>query len=281
MLDLQQLHERILYPVVRIRAGEAGGSGTVIYSKENAKKSGEFQTFILTCAHVVDKCINTEKDWDSLVKKKIEKEILEQVNVEIFDYVYVSTVNSSNSHRADIVAYDKYHDIALLKLDSPRKIEYVAKLIPKESIKDIKIFTPIYAAGCSLLHDPFPNAGQITYLTEDIGNKKYYMNNADQIFGNSGGSVFLAETGEQIGITARVTITQLGFNLDVQTWMNFCVCPERIYEFLEKQELRFIYDSTDTYEKSMARRKRKEEEAKLLQLARESEDEGEDTVPAD
>lgn len=277
MLNLQERHEKILYPVVRIRAGSAGGSGTVIYSKPNPIKPGEFQTFILTCSHVVDSCIKTAKDWDGLLKKKVEKEILEQVSVETFDYVYMSQVNSSNSHRADIVAYDKYHDIAVLKLDSPKKVEYVAQIIPKERIGDIKIFTPVYAAGCSLLHDPFPNLGEITYLTEDIDNKRYYMNNADQIFGNSGGSVFLAETGEQIGITARVTITQMGFNLDVQTWMNFCVCPERIYEFIDEQELKFLYDDSDTFDKAIRRREKKEKEAKLLQMAREDQEEAEVT----
>ena len=208
-----------------------------------------------------------KKEWDSLTKKNDDKEILEQVVVETFDYVYISTVNSSNSHRADIIAYDKSHDIAILKLDSPKKIDYVAQLVPRDNIENIKIFTQIYAAGCSLLHDPFPNHGEITYLTEDIENKKYYMNNADQIFGNSGGSVFLAESGEQIGITARVTVTQLGFGQDVQTWMNFCVCPERIYEFIDCQELQFLYDGKDTFEKAMKRREKKVKEAKLLQMA--------------
>jgi S1-C subfamily serine protease len=268
MLSLQELHEKILYPIVRIRTEKAGGSGSVIYSQPKRNGEGEYQTFILTCAHVIDDAVKTKKDWDSLLKKTMEREILEQVAIEVFDYVNLSTVNSSNSHRATIVAYDKYHDIAILKLDSPKKLEYVAQLIPREKIGDIKIFTPIYAAGCSLLHDPFPNAGEITYLTEDIENKKYYMNNADQIFGNSGGSVFLSETGEQLGITARVTITELGFNVDIQTWMNFCVCPERIYEFLKEQELKFLYDHGDTYEKALARREKKAKEAKILQLMR-------------
>ena len=276
-LSLQELHERILYPVVRLRVHDVGGSGTVIYSRPNPKKPEEYESFVLTCCHVIDDAITQKKEWDGMLKKDIKKEFLEQVTVEVFDYVNLSTVNSSNSHRANIIAYDKYHDIALLKLDSPRKIDYTAQLLPKERIPDIKIFTPIYAAGCSLLHDPFPNRGEITYLTEDIENKKYYMNNADQIFGNSGGAVYLAETGEQIGITARVTITQLGFNLNVQTWMNFCVCPERIYEFLEQQELKFIYDPSDTFEKAMQRRKKKEEQVKLLQMARESSDEEEES----
>lgn len=286
MLSVKELHEKILYPVVRIRTQKAGGSGTVIYSQPDPDKPEEYQTFILTCAHVIEDAITTKKDWDGLLKRKVEKEFLEQVAVEIFDYVNLSTVNSSNSHRANIVAYDKYHDIAILKLDSPKRVEYIAQLIPSEKIKDIRIFTSIYAAGCSLLHDPFPNPGEITYLTEDIDNKKYYMNNADQVFGNSGGAVFLGGTGEQIGITARVTVVgtdPFGFGRDIMTWMNFCVCPERIYEFINEQELKFLYDSSDTYVKAIARRKKKEKQAKLLQLTKldEEEEEKDEEPPKD
>jgi S1-C subfamily serine protease len=273
MLTLEEQHQRILYPVVRIKTDKAGGSGTVIYSKKNPDKGDEYQSFILTCAHVIDDAITTKKEWDGLLKKKVEREFLQQVSVEVFDYVYTSHVNSSNSHRANIVAYDKYHDIAILKLDSPKEVEFVAKIVDRDKISSIKIFTKVFASGCSLLHDPFPNEGMITYLNEDIDNKLYFMNNADSIFGNSGGAIFLAETGEQLGITARVTVMQLGFSVDIQTWMNFCVAPQRIYEFLDEQELKFLYDETDTYAKAMKRRAKKEKEAKLMQVAKDDEDE--------
>jgi len=268
MLSIQELHEKCLYPVVRIRTQEVGGSGTVIYSKPDPSKPDEYQSFVLTCEHVVDDAITQRKEWDGLLKKKIEKEFLEQVTVELFDYVRLSEVNSSNSHRADIVAYDKEHDIAILKLDSPKKVSNVAGIIPKGKIKDIKCFTPTWTTGCSLLHDPFGNPGNVTYLKEMIERKLYWMGNGHSIFGNSGGAVFLAETGQQIGITARITGIQLGFGFDIMTWMGFFVAPQRLYEFIDKQELKFLYDDSDTYEKAMVRRAKKEEEAKLLRLAR-------------
>jgi len=276
-MELKELHEKVLYPVVRVRTRKAGGSGTVIYSKPNPKKPKEYQSFVLTCAHVIEDAITTKKDWDGLLKRKVEREFLEQVTVEIFDYVYLSHVNSSNSHRANIVAYDKYHDIAILKLDSPKQIQYVAKLIPRDKIGDVKVFSKVYASGCSLLHDPFPNLGRITYLNEEIENRLYWMNSADSIFGNSGGAVFLAETGEQLGITARVTTLQLGFGVDVLTWMNFCVAPQRIYEFIDEQELKFLYDPNDTFEKALERRKKKEEQAKRMMVGvPDAEDKAED-----
>lgn len=262
-MNIQELHERILYPVVRVRTEKAGGSGTIVYSKPNPDTPNEYQSFVITCAHVIDAAITTKKEWDGLLKKQIEKEFLEQVSVEIFDYVYLSKVNSSNSYKADIVAYDKSHDLAILKLDSPKKVEYTANVIPKDKIKDIKLFIPTWTSGCSLGHEPFANPGYVTYLSEIIDNKLYWMSNGHSIFGNSGGAVFLADTGEQIGLSARVVTLQMGFGVDVTSWMSFFIAPQRIYEFFDEQELKFLYDSTDTYAKAMIRRDKKAKNARL------------------
>ena len=34
------VHEKILYPVTRVRAADSGGSGVIIYSEEDPKKPG-------------------------------------------------------------------------------------------------------------------------------------------------------------------------------------------------------------------------------------------------
>ncbi len=266
-MNIEELHKKILYPIVRVRTEKTGGSGSVIYSEPNPKNPEEYQSFVMTCEHVIDDAIIVkEKEWDSSAKKKIDKEYLSQVIVELFDYVYVSKVNSANAIKADIVAYDKEHDIAILKLDSPKKVENVATIIPKKQIKDIRLFTETETSGCSLLHDPFSNQGRITSLSEMIDNKIYFMGSGNSIFGNSGGAVFLAETGEQIGITARITTMQLGFGVDVITWMGFFVAPQRLYEFFDAQELKFLYDNSDTYELAMERRARKVKEAQRLSV---------------
>lgn len=265
-MDLKEMHERVLYPIVRVRTEKVGGSGSVIYSAPSADDPEEYQTFVMTCEHVIDDAITQSKEWDGLLKRKIEKEFKQQVSVEIFDYVRMSDVNSSNSYRANIVAYDKRHDVAILKLDSPKKVDYVAQIIPKGDIKKIKVFHPTWTCGCSLLHDPFPNPGNVTYLHEMIENKLYWMGNGHSIFGNSGGAVFTADSGQQIGITARITGIQLGFGADIMTWMGFFVAPQRLYEFFDEQELKFLYDPTDTYEKAMKRRKDKEEAMKMMML---------------
>jgi len=279
-MELKELHEKILYPIVRVRApGEGGkmvgGTGTVIYSKLSKDSKDEYQTFILTNHHVIAGAVVVKKEWDSVAEHKVDKAFLTQVDVEVFDYVYMSTVNSSNSYKADIVAYDEPHDLAVLKLSSPTKNLFVSTLIPKNKIKDLRLFMPIRGCGCSLAHDPFSTSGEITSIKEVIDNKEYFMTSQNSIFGNSGGAIFLADTGEQIGVTSRVTGIQLGFGVDMMTWMGFSAAPQRIYEFVDEQELKFLYDSKDTYEAAMKRRESKRRAA-MERSSRKSEEEGED-----
>ena len=42
MLSNQDLHEKILYPVVRVRSGQGGGSGVLVHSAEDPDNPGEF-----------------------------------------------------------------------------------------------------------------------------------------------------------------------------------------------------------------------------------------------
>jgi hypothetical protein len=101
-------------------------------------------------------------------------------------------------------------------------------------------------------------------------NHNFICNNT--VVHNSGGAIFLADTGEQVGITARISNIQIGFGMDVITWMGFSVAPQRIYEFLDEQELKFLYDSNDTYKAAMERRKRKQELVLLRITGQEEED---------
>jgi S1-C subfamily serine protease len=266
MTNLQK-HENFLYPVVRIHSEKAAGSGTIIYCKENPNSEGEYETFVLTNHHVIESCITYGNDWDSLLKRKVEKEKFKIPHVEIFSYVRLSEVDSSNRYKAQIIAYDQYHDLAVLKIESPRKFDNVAPMIPKDNVKDIKLFTEVVVGGCSLAHEPFCNFGQITFLKEIIEEKRYWMTNCNSVFGNSGGALFLEETGQLIGVPSRITAIQLGFGVDVMTWMGFAAHAERIYEFFEEQELLFLFDDEDTFEEAMERRKGKEKESLMAMKA--------------
>ena len=258
---LKELHETFLYPVVRIFSKKAAGSGTTIYCQEDPKNKDEYITLVLTNHHVIEDLISQKQDWDSLLKRKIEKEFIEKAKVEYFSYVRMSKVDSSNRYDADVIAYDKYHDLAVLRINSPLKRGYVAQIIPEDEIKNLRLFMEVVASGCSMAHEPFCTYGQLTFLNELIDQKEYVMYNAGSYFGSSGGALFLRETGWLIGVPSRLTGIQLGFGIDMVTHMGFAAHPKRLYEFFREQELHFIFDPEDDYYSAMERRKNKEKES--------------------
>ncbi|MFH1547415.1 MAG: trypsin-like peptidase domain-containing protein, partial [bacterium] len=172
MLTQEQQHERILYPVTRVRTEKAGGSGVLVYSKEDSKRPGTYINIVLTCEHVVDSAIKVQEEWHNILKKNIKKDFLEEVTCESFVYDG-SKLLSANSSRAEIIAYDKHHDVAAVKLLNTLPQKYVATVYPKDEIKNLRLFDPIWVSGCSLLHDPFASSGELTYLREVIEQKTY------------------------------------------------------------------------------------------------------------
>ena len=259
-MEIKDIHENILYPVTRVRAADSGGSGVVIYSEPDPDNEGQYVNIVLTCEHVVAKNIVVKDEWDAVLKREVKHDVTSECTIELFDYDN-SKVISANSIRGEIIAYDKSHDLAAVKLNNTRKIENVATIIPKKEIANLQIADPVWVSGCSLLHDPFPNPGTLTYLREMIDQKAYIMQNAPSIFGNSGGGLFHGVTGNLLGLTSRITVTQLGFGFDVQSWMGFTTHPDRLYEFFEHQELQFIYDPNDNYHSAMKRRGDRRKEA--------------------
>tara|TARA_R110000824_G_scaffold148727_10_gene318621 strand:+ start:584 stop:1408 length:825 start_codon:yes stop_codon:yes gene_type:complete len=255
-----EIHEKVLYPVTKVLAGNSGGSGVLVYSKEDPTNPGNYINIALTCQHVIDGAIKVAEQWDAVLKKDVKTDVLEEVRIEVFDYDK-SKVVSANSTSAQIIAYDKHHDLAAVKLNNTRPMAYVASIIPKEEIADLQVADSIWVSGCSLLHDPFPSPGNLTYLREIIDQKAYLMQNAPSIFGNSGGGLFHDTSGHLLGLTSRITSTQLGFGIDIMTWMGFSTHPDRLYEFFEHQELQFLYDDTDTYYEGKARRESRRHEA--------------------
>lgn len=266
--EIRRQHESFLYPVVRVRGSKGTGSGTVIYSEQDPQNEGEHITLILTNHHVVDGNISYKEEWDSVLKRNIKKEFIEKADVDVFEYAKLSLVEGTNGKKADIIAYDKNHDLAILKLESVKQLQYVAQIIPKNEVRNLKLYMSVAVTGCSLAHEPFTNFGNITYLREIIEQRDYIMTNCNQVFGNSGGALFLNEQKIKnyfLGVPSRITGIQLGFGIDIMTWMGFCCHPMRIYQFFEEQELLFLYDNSDDYHSAMDRRKEKKKEA-LIEL---------------
>tara|TARA_R110000824_G_scaffold1445_2_gene7274 strand:- start:4975 stop:5808 length:834 start_codon:yes stop_codon:yes gene_type:complete len=246
-----QKHEEMFYPTVRVRTNKAGGSGTVVYSKVH---DGEVYTYVVTNHHVISECVQVEKKWDPVKKKKVDKEILDTVYVEYFKYNNYSHCIGSFAVEADIVAYSEVEggqDWALLRTrDYENEYGYVAKLFPLEDLDSIHIFDEVYAVGASLGHPPIATEGHICYMDDEIDHYKYWMSTAQTIFGNSGGACYRlsAERSgyEYIGVPSRISVQPMGFSADAITHMGYFIPIYRIYELFKENGFQFIYDESLT-----------------------------------
>ena len=245
--EIIQKHEQMFYPTVRVRTKKAGGSGTVVYSKEH---KGEVYTYVITNHHVIADSVKIEKKWDSVLKRKTDKEKLDTVFVEFFRYNNYSHTVGSFAVEADIVAYSEVEggqDWALLRVrDKENTADWVANMFPLDDLDNVHIFDKSYAVGASLGHPPVASEGMITYMDDEIDSYKYWMSSAPTIFGNSGGAVYRWSDNrkryEYIGIPSRISIQPMGFSADAITHMGYFIPIERVYKLLEENDYQFIYD---------------------------------------
>jgi len=273
MTQKEKLHEEILYTQVRVKTSKAGGSGTVVYSQEG--KRG-FSTYVITCHHVIEDALKIIKDFDPKIGRDKKKEFRQVVTVEFFDYKSVPHGRRpvSNSVDGEIMAYDKTHDMALLKLRTIVEAPYIAKLFPREQIEEIEPGDKTYAVGCALLHDPILTDGMITHMGDEIDYKDYWMSSAQIIFGNSGGAMFrpIDDGFGFIGIPSRIDIS--GWS-DPITHLGYFSPITRIYEFLEEQHFEFIFNDKFTEEECQLTREKIRKDAERYYPPVESADEKE------
>ena len=263
--EIIQKHEQMFYPTVRVRTKKAGGSGTVVYSQKN-DKDGEIYTYVITNQHVIADSVHLEKKWDPVLKRKVDKEILDTVNVEFFRFNNYSHTIGSFAVEADIVAYSEVEggqDWALLRVrDKENLADYVANMFPLDDIENIHIFDESFAVGASLGHPPVASNGMITYMDDEIEHFKYWMSSAPTIFGNSGGAVYRwsgnRKQYEYIGIPSRISIQPMGFSADAITHMGYFIPIDRVYKLLEDNDFQFIYDSNYSIEDCKKARDKKQ-----------------------
>ena len=261
--EIIQKHEQMFYPTVRVRTKKAGGSGTVVYSE---KYNDEVYTYVITNHHVISDSVHIEKKWDPVLKRKVDKEILDTVYVEFFRFNNYSHTIGSFAVEADIVAYSDVEggqDWALLRVrDKENKADYVANMFPLKDIENVHIFDDCFAVGASLGHPPVASNGMITYMDDEIEHYKYWMSSAPTIFGNSGGAVYRwsgnRKQYEYIGIPSRISIQPMGFSADAITHMGYFIPIERVYKLLEDNDYQFIYDSKFSIEDCQKARKEKQ-----------------------
>ena len=255
--DINTMHEQLLYPCVRVRTQRSGGSGTVVYCELVPGKKDIWETYVFTNHHVVADNIKVGKKWSSLLQRDLKQDVLSDVDVEFFIFEYGSWESGQSSHKAEIVAYDKDADIALLKVKRQSKVEWVAKMFPKGQEQErLRMFQECFAIGCGLGHPPIATIGHLNCFTDIIENYPYWMQSGPIIYGNSGGAVFLKDTNEYIGIPARVAVSG-GFAADAITHMSYFIPITTVYNFLDENIFNFVYDSRYTSIKCAQLRKAK------------------------
>lgn len=265
---LKERHENMLYPTVRVRTDKAGGSGTVIYSEpvpEGSKHEG-YETYVLTNCHVINDNIRVEKKWSTLLKREVKTDVLADCTVELFDFEYGSWESGHSAYKAEIMCYDKDMDLALLRLRTTKRFEYVASMFPKdEHKKRLRMFMEVYAVGCGMGHPPLASQGNLTGFTDIIDNYPYWLSTAPTIYGNSGGSLYLAGSYEFIGIPSRIAVNIAGFAADAITHLSYFIPIISVYKFLEEQIFTFLYDGkTTSAQCAEVRRERRDRDEKTM-----------------
>jgi len=256
---IDTLNRQTLYPTVRVRAKKTGGSGTILYSKPCDKVKDEYETYILTNHHVIEDLITVMKEWNPLLKKDVKVEKRGTAQVEIFKYKHFSRVVGAVSLEADLVAYNRDEDLALLKLRDIEQAKFVAELFPQNEEKTLRLYEDIYACGASMGHPPIATKGHLMFMDDEIENKQYYMSSAPIIYGNSGGGAYIERGGKLLLLGVPARITTLGWGFSAIEHMGFFIPVGRIYKFFDNQIFQFIYDPKHTSSGDEAARKKKAE----------------------
>jgi len=212
--------QEMMWPTVRIASGTGIGTGVVIdgstvqgFNSEPVN-SGTNELFVLTASHVVG-------DEST-------------VTVEFF-YPAITEIQGT------VVVTDTDKDLALVRCESGVVRPAFAKLAPQDYI--LKLFTPVWAVGCSLGLPPRPSQGIISSVkparqsggsveSAPTGGCALVEITAPIVPGNSGGPVYIRNGSgyEVIGITVNVKV----YRDQLITTMAGIVPINQIYEFLKQ-----------------------------------------------
>jgi len=170
-------------------------------------RSKQYDIYLLTAAHVVNTPI--------IARNKV-------LQVQFFD----EGVGQKLLY-GEVIVSDSAKDLALIRIQT-NKPQHISKIA--DDPKKIKVFREVFMVGCKLGMLPTPIAGLITTKKfEKKGNRFLWGTTAPIIFGNSGGGVFLKDTGELIGIA--VSMASTGFFPIPH--MAFFVGLPALHDFLE------------------------------------------------
>jgi len=215
-----KMQHEILGPSVQVNVQGSVGGGTLLFSRET-------HSYVVTAHHVIQK----------LLAGGVDDETRFPAEVTLYD----DQGSVTDTVEGDLVAWDARKDLALLRLRAVHEFRNVARLASRETMRSIRVFTPIVAVGCPLGHDPLPTLGEIATLNKEVQGEKFWMMNAPTIFGNSGGGVFHRETRELVGVSVMVCTYDGAVSTPVPH-LGIMVPLDSVYDWLDSLNYHFIYD---------------------------------------
>jgi S1-C subfamily serine protease len=211
----------LLAPTVKISSKSDVGSGTVIFSEKTGPK---FTSYVLTAHHIV------EQNYDA--RNPIPLDVL--------------SFNDGRQVRQEtgiVVAISRQLDLALIEVRSEKVYESVAKMIAPERVGDVRLYSRVNAIGCPLGYAPTPTSGELTSKNKQLDGHTYWMINAPTIFGNSGGGIYLSDTGEMIGVLSRISAYKNLIDVAVPH-MGIMTSMNDVYSWLDRENYQFVVDAS-------------------------------------
>ncbi|HVY61051.1 MAG TPA: trypsin-like peptidase domain-containing protein [Planctomycetota bacterium] len=209
----------LLTPTVKISSKSDVGSGTVIYCE---KKGERFISYILTAHHIV------EQNYDAR----------NPVPLDVYSFRDGQKIREETGI---VVSVSPQLDLALIEVETDRPYESVAKLIAPERIAQVKLYSRVNAIGCPLGYAPTPTSGELTSKNKVLDGQSYWMINAPTIFGNSGGGIYLSDTGEMIGVLSRISAYKNLIDVAVPH-MGIITSMNDVYSWLGHERYAFVLD---------------------------------------
>ncbi len=144
-----------------------------------------------------------------------------------------------------VVARAPSLDVALVESRTADPFPAAARLLPRERVQGVPLFAPVHAVGCPLGYPPIPTSGMLTSKSKALGERVFWMVTAPTIFGNSGGGIYLGESGELIGVLSRISAYKSLIDVAVPH-MGIVTDLGGVYDWLAAEGYGFIFDPAAT-----------------------------------
>jgi len=210
-------YDTLLGPTVKLSSKSDVGSGTVVFS---GKREDRYVSYIVTAFHIV------EQNYDAA----------RPIPLEVISF---SDGQKVREEKGVVVLVHAPLDLALVEVESDGPYVSTARLLPPERAAAVPLYARVHAIGCPLGYAPMPTSGELTSKNKTLDGQNYWMVNAPTIFGNSGGGIFLAESGEMIGVLSRISAYKNLIDVAVPH-MGIITSMDKVFEWLEREGFGFV-----------------------------------------